>query len=51
MLVEFVFNILVLYGDRYVIFNVYFLLYIIDRVVDLGFFWVFLCFYFEDFNG
>lgn len=40
-----------LYGSRYEIYNIYCLFYFVDRVKDFGFFWIYLCFCFEDYNG
>lgn len=45
---EFVINVFIMYGERYMILNVYLFLYFVDKVEDLGFFWCFFCFYFED---
>ena len=51
MLMEFVLNIPVLYGERYSTSNVHLLLHLTDKVLDLGPLWASPCFYFEDFNG
>ena len=51
MLLEFVINIPVFYGERYMTSNVHLLLHLTDKVEDLGPLWASSCFYFEDFNG
>lgn len=50
-LLEFVINVPVLYGERYMTSNVHLLLHLADKVEDLGPLWCSSCFYFEDFNG
>ena len=51
MVMHFCINLSVFYGPRYMTSNVYLLLHIPDRVLDLGPLWANSCFYFEDFNG
>ena len=51
MILEFVLNVPVLYGERYSTSNVHLLLHLVDKVEDLGPLWSSSCFYFEDFNG
>lgn len=48
---EFVLNLPVLYGERYLTSNIHLLLHLTDKVEDLGPLWCSSCFYFEDFNG
>lgn len=50
-LLEFVINVPVMYGERYMTSNVHLLLHLADKVEDLGPLWCSSCFYFEDFNG
>lgn len=50
-LLEFVINVPVMYGKRYMTSNVHLLLHLADKVEDLGPLWCSSCFYFEDFNS
>lgn len=50
-LLEFVINVPVMYGERYMTSNVHLLPHLADKVEDLGPLWCSSCFYFEDFNG
>lgn len=47
----FVLRFLDFYEDCCMIFNLYLLLYLFGNVRNLGFLWVYLCFFFEDVNG
>lgn len=40
-----------LYGERYEIVNVYYLVYLVDNVRVLVLLWIYSCFYFEDKSG
>lgn len=40
-----------LYGERYEIVNVYYLVYLVDNVRVLALLWIYSCFYFEDKSG
>lgn len=40
-----------MYGERCVIFNMYFLLCLFECVEDLGLLWVYLCFLYDNVNG
>lgn len=47
----FVYMFSLMYGERYVILNMYFFLYLFECVEDLGLLWVYLCFLYENVNG